>query len=52
MQVGDLVRHDLGYIGIITCINPKNSYFDEVEVHWNDGEVCNLSMSHLEVICK
>jgi heat shock protein HspQ len=53
MKVGDLVRHDQGYIGIITCVDPEQiGDEDEVEVHWNDGDVCNMSTYDLEVICK
>ena len=50
MQVGDLVRHYYGYIGIIT----RKLTFDEtkVEVHWNDGGVCYISVSDLEAVCK
>ncbi len=53
MKVGDLVRHDQGYIGIITCIDPKETGDnDEVEVHWNDGDVCSMSVWDLEAVCK
>ena len=53
MQVGDLVRHDQGYIGIIACVDPEQiGDEDEVEVHWNDGDVCNMSTYDLELICK
>ena len=54
MQVGDLVRHDQGYIGIIICIDPEQiGDIGEVEVLWNDGDVCNMSIYDLEVVsCK
>ena len=53
MQVGDLVRHDEGYIGIITCIDPEEiGDVDEGEVLWNDGDICNMSVWDLEAICK
>ena len=53
MQVGDLVRHDQGHIGIITCIDPEQiGDDDEVEVLWNDGDICNMSVWDLEVMCK
>tara|TARA_A100001515_G_scaffold14728_1_gene10975 strand:- start:94 stop:261 length:168 start_codon:yes stop_codon:yes gene_type:complete len=51
MQVGDLVRHDQGYIGIVTCIDPEQvGDDDEIEVHWNDGDVCIMSIWNVEVI--
>ena len=51
MKVGDLVRHDLGFIGIITAIDPEEiGDKDEVEVAWSDGDICNMSMWDLEVI--
>ena len=51
MKVGDLVRHDQGFIGIITCIDPEEIGDDcEVEVAWNDGDVCNMSVYDLEVV--
>ena len=51
MKVGDLVRHDQGYIGIVTCIDPEQvGDADEIEVHWNDGDVSNMSRWDLEVI--
>ncbi len=51
MQVGDLVRHDQGYIGIVTCIDPEQvGDDDEIEVHWNDGDVCIMSSWNVEVI--
>ena len=36
MQVGDLVTWK-EFIGVITCIVYEDT--NEVEVHWNDGEV-------------
>ena len=51
MKVGDLVRHDQGYIGIVTCIDPEQvGDDDEIEVHWNDGDVCIMSIWNVEVI--
>ena len=51
MKVGDLVRHDQGYIGIVTFIDPEQGGdADEIEVHWNDGDVSNMSRWDLEVI--
>ena len=50
MQVGDLVRHDQGYIGIIVDTFNDTSEMVEVEVLWNDGDVCNMSIYDLEVI--
>ena len=51
MKVGDLVRHDQVYLGIITCVDPENiGDIDEVEVAWNDGDLCNMSVWDLEVI--
>ena len=53
MKVGDLVRHlhILGFTGIIICIDPEGIGDDyEVEVGWNDGDVCNMSVYDLEVI--
>ncbi|QDP63443.1 MAG: hypothetical protein GOVbin703_190 [Prokaryotic dsDNA virus sp.] len=51
MKVGDLVRHDQGFTGIITCIDPEEIGDEfEVEVAWNDGDVCNMSIFDLEVI--
>ncbi len=53
MKVGDLVRHDQGYIGIITCIDPEETGDnDEVEVHWTDGDVCSMSVWDLDLVCK
>ena len=53
MQVGDLVRHDQGYIGIIACIDPEQiGDDDEVEVVWNDGDICIMSTWNLELVCK
>jgi len=53
MKVGDLVRHDEGYIGIITCIDSeKTGDSNEVEVAWNDGDTCNMSIWDLEPINK
>ena len=50
MKVGDLVRVG-DFIGIITCIDPEEIGDDcEVEVAWNDGDVCNMSVYDLEVI--
>jgi heat shock protein HspQ len=51
MEVGDLVRHDQGYLGIITRVDPENiGDIGEVEVAWNDGDLCNMSVWDLEVI--
>ena len=50
MKVGDLVRYDEGYIGIITRYIPDIDDDDFVEVYWNDGDVCNMSVWDLEVI--
>ena len=51
MKIGDLVRHDQGYIGIITCIDPEEiGDNDEVEVVWTNGAICNMSAWDLEVI--
>lgn len=51
MKVGDLVRHDQGFIGIIICIDPENTgCTQEVKVAWNDGDVCNMTVYDLEVI--
>ena len=51
MQVGDLVRHDQGYICTVTCIDPEQvGDDDEIEVHWNDGDVCIMSSWNVEVI--
>jgi len=51
MKVGDLVRHDQGFIGVITCIDPEEiGCNDEVEVVWTDGFVGNISVRHLGVI--
>ena len=51
MKVGDLVRRDQGYIGIVTCIDPEQvGDDDEIEVHWNDGDVCIMSIWNVEVI--
>ena len=50
MKVGDLVRHDQGYIGIIIDTFDDTKEIVEVEVFWNDGEVCNMSIYDLEVI--
>ena len=51
MKVGDLVRHDQGFTGIITRIDPEEICDDcEVEVAWNDGDVCNMSVYDLEVV--
>jgi heat shock protein HspQ len=53
MKIGDLVRHDQGFIGIIICIDPEQiGDDDEVEVAWNDGDLCNMSVWDLEVICE
>ena len=54
MQVGDLVRHKNHPIfGVITCIDPEQiGDIGEVEVLWNDGDVCNMSIYNLEVVCK
>jgi hypothetical protein len=51
MNVGDLVRHDRGYLGVITCVDPENlGDIDEVEVAWSDGDVCNMSVWDLDKI--
>tara|TARA_Y100000593_G_C4278716_1_gene321616 strand:- start:822 stop:995 length:174 start_codon:yes stop_codon:yes gene_type:complete len=53
MQVGDLVRHvdGDGYIGVVTCVDPEQiGDKNEVEVYWNDGYACNMSVWGLEVI--
>ena len=51
MKVGDLVRHDQGFIGIIICVDPEQIGDEfEVEVAWNDGDVCNMTVYDLEVI--
>ena len=52
MQVGDLVRLRRGTeIGIVTCIDPEQvGDDDEIEVHWNDGDVCIMSSWNVEVI--
>ena len=51
MKVGDLVRHDQGFTGIITCIDPEEiGDLDEVLVLWNDGDLSNHSVCYLEVI--
>ena len=49
MQVGDLVTWKK-FIGVITCIVYEPT--GEVEVHWIDGEVTNMCIHDLEVICK
>jgi len=50
-RVGDLVRHDMGFIGIITDVDPKGvGDISEVKVAWNDGDVCNMSVFDLEVL--
>lgn len=54
MKVGDLVRHDQGFIGVIICIDPETIgdivYTANVKVAWNDGDVCHMSVHDLEVI--
>tara|TARA_B100001113_G_C21005480_1_gene576886 strand:- start:742 stop:909 length:168 start_codon:yes stop_codon:yes gene_type:complete len=51
VKVGDLVRHDQGFTGIIICIDPEEIGDEwEVEVAWNDGDVCNMSIFDMEVI--
>ena len=52
MKIGDLVRLRRGTeIGIVTCIDPEQvGDDDEIEVHWNDGDVSNMSRWDLEVI--
>ena len=54
MKVGDLVRHvGITLIGVVTCVDPEQvGDDDEVEVTWNDGDVCNMSVCYLEVISK
>ncbi len=54
MQVGDLVRHDDGTLGVITCIDPeKIGDKDEVEVAWCDGDMCNMTIWDLAAVsCK
>ena len=49
MQVGDLVTWK-EFIGVITCIVYEDT--NEVEVHWNDGEVTHMNTHDLEAICK
>ena len=48
MKVGDLVRHDQGFIGIVICWGRNDD--DEVKVAWNDGDVSSMSYWDLEVI--
>ena len=50
MKVGDLVRHDMGFIGVVTCVDPELGEDHEVKVAWNDGDVCNMSVFDLEVL--
>ena len=52
MKVGNLVRHvGIALIGVVTCVDPEQvGDDDEVEVAWNDGDVCNMSVCYLEVI--
>ena len=50
MKVGDLVRHDQGFIGVVTCVDPELGEDHEVKVAWNDGDVCNMSIFDMEVI--
>jgi len=51
MKVGDLVRHDQGFIGIVTCVDPEEIGGDtEVEVLFNDGDCCTMSVWNLEII--
>ena len=48
-KVGDLVRHDQGFIGVVLYIREHNDD-DEVKVAWNDGDVSSMSVYDLEVI--
>ena len=53
MKVGDLVRMRglLTVLGIVTCVDPEQiGDMEEVEVTWNDGDVCNHSACHLWVV--
>ena len=50
MKLGDLVRHDQGYIGIIICIDPEETDDDVVRVYWDDGDICNMPAWDLEVV--
>ena len=53
MKVGDLVRMRgvLPVLGIVTCIDPEQiGDMEEVEIAWNDGDVCNHSTDHLWVV--
>ena len=50
MKVGDLVRHDQGFIGIIVDMFDDTKEIVEVKVAWNDGDVCNMSIYDLEVV--
>ena len=50
MKVGDLVKY-LEYIGIVTCVDPEEiGGVTEVEVLFNDGDCCTMSVWNLEVI--
>jgi hypothetical protein len=61
MKVGDLVRHDLGYIGIITRIweIPKPNFSGRrieystelmLEVLWSDGKVSDTLSRRVVVV--
>ena len=55
MTVGDLVCLESGIdptlVGVITHIDPEEiGDPEEVLVLWNDGDLCNHSMSRLEVV--
>ena len=55
MKVGDLVCLEAGIdptlVGVITHIDPEEiGDPEEVLVLWSDGDLCNHSMSCLEVI--
>ncbi len=47
-KVGDLVRHDQGFIGVVICWGRNDD--DEVKVAWNDGDVSSMSVYDLEVL--
>jgi len=52
MKVGDLVKQvSWDGIGIVTCVDPEQiGDMEEVEVTWNDGDVCNHSTCYLELV--
>lgn len=52
MKVGDLVKQvSWDGIGIVTCADPEQiGDMEEVEVTWNDGDVCNHSTCHLWLV--